>query len=258
MATQLDSNIKDELKTQFQTREGVYHLLPLPEYTRTNRVSYTNQQSSPQVRVSIVTLPNPASRVNVNVNSSTNNNLNSISNHSSSINYPPNNASHGIGHSTSSSTHQRQHLLVNGGIASTSTNPGSSSNNNNNILNNNGASGDAMALIASNGGGGGDSYGIIVNPLNGQYEGNRTLPSNMNTYPLSATLEARLGMGMPMHMAPIINGAHLECGGGHMSSGVSPIYGGDHICFNFGRDLYIYPFRGVKMVIIMKLLYKLL
>lgn len=251
MATQLDPNIKDELKTQFQTREGIYHLLPLPEYTRTNRVTYTNQQSSPQVRVSIVTLPNPGNSIanKANSNSLTNNNINININPNSinsSINNPPNNISHGIGH-TGGSGHQRHHL-VNGIIASTSaamsTNSGRNLGASNSNNNGHSSSGDAMALMSNNGGG--DSFGIIVNPLNGaQYEGSRNLSSNVNTYPLSATLEARLGMGMPMHM-PIINGAHLDCGG-HIS-GMNPVYGGDHICFNFGRDLYVYPFRGVKTV----------
>lgn len=57
MAVQLDSNGKDDLKTQFITREGTYRLMTLSEYSRPNRVGYTNNQSSPQVRVSIVTLP---------------------------------------------------------------------------------------------------------------------------------------------------------------------------------------------------------
>ncbi|XP_055678496.1 WD repeat-containing protein 20 [Lutzomyia longipalpis] len=57
MAVQLDQNGKDDLKTQFVTREGTYRLMTLSEYSRPNRVGYTNNQSSPQVRVSIVSLP---------------------------------------------------------------------------------------------------------------------------------------------------------------------------------------------------------
>lgn len=56
MAVQLDQNGKDDLKTQFVTREGTYRLM-LGEYSRPNRVGYTSNQSSPQVRVSIVALP---------------------------------------------------------------------------------------------------------------------------------------------------------------------------------------------------------
>lgn len=57
MAVQHDPNGKDDLKTQFITREGIYRLMTLSEYSRPNRVGYTSNQSSPQVRVSIVSLP---------------------------------------------------------------------------------------------------------------------------------------------------------------------------------------------------------
>jgi WD repeat-containing protein 20 len=53
-----DSNGKDDLKTQFLTREGIYRLLTLSEYSRP-KVGYQSNQSSPQVRVSLVTLPSP-------------------------------------------------------------------------------------------------------------------------------------------------------------------------------------------------------
>jgi hypothetical protein len=52
----MESN-KDDLKTQFQTREGCYRLLNLSEYSRPNRVGYQSNQNSPQVRVSFVSLP---------------------------------------------------------------------------------------------------------------------------------------------------------------------------------------------------------
>lgn len=57
MAAQVDSGGKDELKTQFITREGTYRLMTLSEYSRPNRVGYTNSQGSTSVRVSFVTLP---------------------------------------------------------------------------------------------------------------------------------------------------------------------------------------------------------
>lgn len=57
MAVQLLENGKDDLKTQFITREGTYRLMTLSEYSRPNRVGYQSNQSSPQVRVSIVNLP---------------------------------------------------------------------------------------------------------------------------------------------------------------------------------------------------------
>ncbi|XP_058811337.1 WD repeat-containing protein 20 [Topomyia yanbarensis] len=58
MSVQLvDSSGKDDLKTQFITREGEYRLMTLSEYSRPNRVGYQNNQSNPQVRLSLVTLP---------------------------------------------------------------------------------------------------------------------------------------------------------------------------------------------------------
>ncbi|XP_052866189.1 WD repeat-containing protein 20 [Anopheles cruzii] len=59
MAVQLDSSGKDDLKTQFTSPEGDYRLMTLSEYSRPNRVGYQNNQNSPQVRVSIVSLPAP-------------------------------------------------------------------------------------------------------------------------------------------------------------------------------------------------------
>lgn len=47
-----------DVKTQFVTREGTYRLMTLSEYSRPNRVGYQPQgQTPPQVRVSLVTLP---------------------------------------------------------------------------------------------------------------------------------------------------------------------------------------------------------
>ncbi|XP_014280346.1 WD repeat-containing protein 20 isoform X1 [Halyomorpha halys] len=59
MALNVDSGGKEELKTQFITREGTYRLMTLSEYSRPNRVGYTNIQGSTSVRVSFVTLPDP-------------------------------------------------------------------------------------------------------------------------------------------------------------------------------------------------------
>lgn len=53
----LDQNNKDDLKTQFVTREGTYRLMTLSEYSRPNRVGYQTNQNNPQVRVSLVSLP---------------------------------------------------------------------------------------------------------------------------------------------------------------------------------------------------------
>lgn len=57
MAVQTDSGGKDEVKTQFVTREGTYRLMTLSEYSRPNRVGYNSGSGSSQVRVSLVTLP---------------------------------------------------------------------------------------------------------------------------------------------------------------------------------------------------------
>lgn len=53
----MENNGKDDLKTQFITREGCYRLLNLSEYSRPNRVGYQSNQNSPQVRVSFISLP---------------------------------------------------------------------------------------------------------------------------------------------------------------------------------------------------------
>ena len=37
---------REELKTQFMTREGTYQLMPLAEYTRPNRVGYNTQPAN--------------------------------------------------------------------------------------------------------------------------------------------------------------------------------------------------------------------
>lgn len=58
----MDQNGKDDLKTQFATREGTYRLMTLSEYSRPNRVGYQSNQNNPQVRVSLITLP-PASSI---------------------------------------------------------------------------------------------------------------------------------------------------------------------------------------------------
>ncbi|KAM3958867.1 LOW QUALITY PROTEIN: WD repeat-containing protein 20 [Aphomia sociella] len=57
MAVQPDSGGKDDVKTQFVTREGTYRLMTLSEYSRPNRVGYTSGSGSSHVRVSLVSLP---------------------------------------------------------------------------------------------------------------------------------------------------------------------------------------------------------
>lgn len=57
MATQPDSGGKDDVKTQFVTREGTYRLMTLAEYSRPNRVACGGGNCL--VRVSLVSLPTP-------------------------------------------------------------------------------------------------------------------------------------------------------------------------------------------------------
>jgi hypothetical protein len=60
MAAQSEGGGKDELKTQFVTREGVYKLMPLSEYSKPTRVSY-NGQANPPVKVSFVNVTDGSS-----------------------------------------------------------------------------------------------------------------------------------------------------------------------------------------------------
>lgn len=185
MATQLDPNVKDDLKTQFVTREGTYRLLTLSEYSRPNRVGYTNNQSSPQVRVSIVTLPNPPTTANSN---------------SGTCNSSASNGANGGG-----TSHNRP--LTNGNNLQTALN---------------GANCDGFDVQSSS-------------SLNGQ----------QSQYVVPSSMDARLGAGMSMHT--MMNGSGV---GGLDQNGLSAsqVLGGDRICFNFGRELYVYAFRGVKKV----------
>lgn len=65
------NNGKDDLKTNFVTREGVYRLLNLSEYSRPNRVGYQSNQNSPQVCVSLVSLPHNSAGTTQNYSSTT-------------------------------------------------------------------------------------------------------------------------------------------------------------------------------------------
>ncbi|EDW67647.1 WD repeat-containing protein 20 [Drosophila virilis] len=188
MANQLDANVKDDLKTQFVTREGTYRLLTLSEYSRPNRVGYSNNQSSPQVRVSFVTLPNPSSKNN------------------SEANITATTASTATTTATTTTTttsDKRTQLHSNGATTTTPATPTTTATTSGNTLNGSGAGGD----------------------------------SNYNG---SSTVDARLGGGISMHS--MTNGGVLDQNG----MPTNQIYGGDRICFNFGRDLYVYAFRGVK------------
>lgn len=139
MAVQLDPNGKDDLKTQFVCQEGTYRLLTLSEYTtRPNRVGYQNNHNSPQVRVSLVTLPPPP---------------------------PGQTQSLQLHQPQQQATQQQQNSTLAGGVIPTS---------------------------------------------------NTTLSSTSSNYGLDPSNTQN---------------------------------GGDRICFNFGKELYVYAYRGVKKVI---------
>lgn len=139
MAVQLDQNGKEDLKTQFATREGTYRLMTLSEYSRPNRVGYQTNQNNPQVRVSLVSLP--------------------------------------------------------ANVPSTSQNP---------------------------------------------------LPSSTN--PTTTTAAAAAAIVSTNNSLPITNNPELLS---PQSSGMGPIGGGgDRICFNFGKELYVYAYRGCKKVFV--------
>lgn len=154
MTLQMDQSGKDDLKTQFATREGTYRLMTLSEYSRPNRVGYQTNQSNPQVRVSLVTLPPPGTALSAPRNSST----------------------------TSS----------NASSMSTFTGPGRSS-----------------APVD----------GLVMSP---------SLVNSMVN-----------GVGHDIQLSsPTAN----------HSTGVAGVGSIDRICFNFGKELYVYAYRGCKKV----------
>lgn len=159
MAGQLEqSSKKDDLKTQFLTREGTYRLMNLSEYSRPNRVGYTSNQSSPQVRVSLVSMPEE---------------------------------------------------------------PGGAS----------GAATSGSSSAAINGHGGDDL--LQVNQIS-----STTTPS-----PSAA------GVGLDQQH-PLANGPGRHLANNHQQpQHVFGPSGGDRICFNFGKELFVYPYRGMKKVI---------
>ncbi|KAH8408452.1 hypothetical protein KR215_005703 [Drosophila sulfurigaster] len=197
MANQLDANVKDDLKTQFVTREGTYRLLTLSEYSRPNRVGYSSNQSSPQVRVSFVTLPNPSSGSNSKTNSE----------HAATP------AATTTANTTTGATTTSDKRLQSNGAATTTTVTSSTTTTTPATPT---STTTTAAITLNGGGGGGDSY-------NG-----------------TSTVDARLGGGISMHS--MTNGGVLDQNG----MLTNQIYGGDRICFNFGRDLYVYAFRGIK------------
>ncbi|KAH8363247.1 hypothetical protein KR084_007507 [Drosophila pseudotakahashii] len=201
MANQLDASVKDDLKTQFVTREGTYRLLTLSEYSRPNRVGYSSNQSSPQVRVSMVTLPSPAQG--------------KLGGSETGAGSPVGAGGGGGGATAVGST------TTNGSSPGASPAGGSGPPPA-------GSSTTAAAAI-SNGGAGGDS----------NYNSHGNHNSN-NSATANSTVDARLGGGISMHS--MMNGGVVDQNG----VATNQVLGGDRICFNFGRDLYVYSFRGAK------------
>ena len=69
MAAQSEGGGKDDVKTQFCTREGAYKLMSLSEYSRPNRVGLNGQGNAP-VKVSFINLsdqPGTGDRICFNV-----------------------------------------------------------------------------------------------------------------------------------------------------------------------------------------------
>lgn len=177
MASQMDQTGKDDLKTQFATREGTYRLMTLSEYSRPNRVGYQTNQSNPQVRVSLVSLPAPGSN-------------------STPYALPRNS-------STTSS---------NASSLSTFTGPG-------------------------RGSGGAAGEGLVISPslINSMANGAVGLDDLHQQHKINV-------LASPTAAA---NHSHLAGSVGNSS----PAAGGiDRICFNFGKELYVYAYRGCKKV----------
>ncbi|XP_017092823.2 WD repeat-containing protein 20 [Drosophila bipectinata] len=193
MANQLDANVKDDLKTQFVTREGTYRLLTLSEYSRPNRVGYSSNQSSPQVRVSIVTLPNPG-KVPAEAGS-------------------PTGGTGAAGGGGGGATGAAGAATTTNGTSPASSPTGA-------------ATGGGVGNLSNGGAGGDNNYSNNNN--NGSGGGG------------TSTVDARLGGGISMHS--MMNGSVMDQNG----VATNQIVGGDRICFNFGRDLYVYSFRGAK------------
>lgn len=161
MAVQLDSTGKDDkndIKTHFVTREGVYRILNLSSEELLNPrprpgVGYqSNHQSSPQVRVSFVSLP-PAP-------------------------LPASQSSQQQPQQQSSSSAQSSSAGQNSGIASTST-------------------------------------AILNGPTSSSVSSSQQI---------------------------------LDAGGGNNGSNTANGQGGDRICFNIGKELYVYSFKGIRKV----------
>lgn len=168
----MDQSGKDDLKTQFATREGTYRLMTLSEYSRPNRVGYQTNQSNPQVRVSLVSLPAPGTTPN-----------------------PfalPRNSSTTSSNASSMSTF--------------TTGPGR-----------------GMSGVA-----GGEAMVMSPSLINSMTNG---------------------GVGLDHQPQPLSILASPTAANHSAVGNAFPAAGGiDRICFNFGKELYVYAYRGCKKV----------
>lgn len=180
MAVQLDPSGKDDkndIKTHFVTREGVYRILNLSSEefavnpARPRPVGYQSNQSSPQVRVSIVSLPSAPAASSSSLLSST---------------------------------------VTAAAVTTTTTGAGSSST----------TSGTNTTTTAA-GGAGQQSVGTATSPVG----------LNCTSSTTGSTLGGTGGGGST-------NGHQLDGNG----------LGGDRICFNIGKELYVYSFKGIRKV----------
>lgn len=200
MASQMDQTGKDDLKTQFATREGTYRLMNLSEYSRPNRVGYQTNQSNPQVRVSLVSLPAPG----------------------------------GI---TSSN---QQQFAIPRNSSTTSSNASSSLSTF--------PSGGGGPGRGNGGGGGGGVDGasdglMVISPslINSMTNGGLALDNNLQQHQINNLLTSPI---VANHSA-----SHHHPAGTTTVRSASPTAGGiDRICFNFGKELYVYAYRGCKKV----------
>lgn len=161
----MDQNGKDDLKTQFATREGTYRLMTLSEYSRPNRVGYQSNQNNPQVRVSLITLPSGGGS--------------NCSNTSS----------------TASNTNNTASAQATGTALATGT------------------TATASTSVANN----------------------TTSPSQQITSPSLSSAATFIANGQDS--TPMQSYQQQQQHGSN-----------DRICFNFGKELYVYAYRGVKKV----------
>lgn len=200
----MDANGKDDLKTQFATREGVYRLMTLSEYSRPNRVGYQTNQSNPQVRVSLVTLPTAVLPSQL-MQSATSSGASSVTSAGcvAGSGEPGSQTRH---HQHPHSYHQHQHSGI---------------------------------------GGDGSGGGLVTSPSLMTTLGNGSM-----VHAADDAVNNTGGHSQYMHQqttssSPTAGGTlmplMLNGGGGALS-------GGDRICFNYGKELYVYAYRGCKKV----------